>query len=311
MARILVTGAAGFIGRALGPALAARGHAVTAATRTPVPLPAGIEPCPLGEISPQTEWSTALRGIEIVIHLATRAHRAGPQAVFAQEPAAAAALARAAARAGVHRLIQVSSVKAMGESTPPGRPFRPDDAAHPGDAYGRAKLATERAMTEAAGDTRLELAILRPPLVYGPGVGANFRALMRLAASGVPLPFARVHSRRSLIFLDNLVDVVAVAATHPAAASGVLLARDSEELSIPALIRVLAAAQGQRARLFALPPPVLATLRGLPWFAPRLAPLTLSLQVDDAATRAALGWTPPVAAADGLVATARAFASAS
>jgi nucleoside-diphosphate-sugar epimerase len=309
VARILVTGAAGFIGRALGPALAARGHAVIGATRDPVPLPTGVEPCPVGEISRETDWSAALRGVDVVVHLAARAHRAGSPAIFAQEPAAGGALARAAARAGARRMIQVSSIKAACEATPPGRPFRPDDPPHPADAYGRAKLATERAVAEVAGETGLELAILRPPLVYGPGVAANFRALLRLAASGVPLPLAGVANRRSLIFIDNLVELIGIAATHPAAAGGILLARDSEELSTPALIRVLAAAQGRRARLFAVPPAALAALRMLSWLGSRAAALTLSLQIDDAATRTALGWTPPVAAADGLVATARAFAA--
>jgi UDP-N-acetyl-alpha-D-quinovosamine dehydrogenase len=308
VARILVTGAAGFIGRSLCPALAMRGHSVIAATRSRVPLPPGIEPCSVGELLPQTEWSVVLHGVEVVVHLAARAHRRGPEAAFAREPMTAATLARAAARAGVHRLIHLSSILAMGESTTPGRPIRPDDAPHPTNAYGRAKLATEQALAGVAAESGLELAILRPPLVYGPGVGGNFRALIRLAASGMPLPFAAVDNRRSLIFIDNLVDLIAVAASHPAARDRVLLPRDSDELSTPNLIRRLAAAQGRRARLFAVPPSAFAALRPLPWLGSRLAPLTRSLQIDDAATRAALGWTPPIAAAQGLAATARASA---
>ena len=191
----------------------------------------------------------------------------------------------------------------------PGRPFRGTDPLRPDDAYGRAKLATERALATVAADTGLELVILRPPLVYGPGVGGNFRALLRLAGSCLPLPFAAIDNRRSLIFLDNLVDLVAVCVRHPNAAGRVLLARDGADLSIAALIRILARGQGRNAWLFAVPDAVFALLRALPGLGPALARLTLSLQVDDAATRAALGWTPPVAAEAGLIATARAHLS--
>ena len=161
-------------------------------------------------------------------------------------------------------------------------------------------------MAAIAEETGLELVIFRPPLVYGPGVAGNFRALMRLAGSGLPLPFAAVDNRRSLIFRDNLVDLVAAAALHPGAVGRVLLAADGNDLSTPALIRILAQGQGRAARLFALPDAVFAVMRGLPGVGPAARRLSLSLQVDDGATRAALGWSPPVAAEAGLLATARA-----
>ncbi len=310
MARILVTGAAGFIGRALCPGLAARGHRVIAgirAERAPgAPAIAGAELRLLGEIAPGRDWSDELRDAEIVIHLAQRAHRRATAGALAGEPEAATALARSAARAGARRLVYLSSIKAMAEATRAGRPLRATDPPKPEDAYGRTKLATERALTEVAADTGLELVILRPPLVYGPGVGANFRALMRLAGSGLPLPFAALDNRRSLLFLDNLVDIVSATALHPAAAGRVLLASDGEAFSTPALIAILAEAQGRAARLFALPDAMLALLRALPGLGPAVSRLTLSLQVDDGATRAALGWTPPVDAATGLRLTVRA-----
>jgi nucleoside-diphosphate-sugar epimerase len=304
VARILVTGAAGFIGTALCPALAARGHQVVAGLRRAgVALP-GAEPLVLGGITVATEWEAALEGVETVIHLAQRAHAGSDPSLLAAEPAALAALARAGAARGVKRLVLLSSVKAMGEATAPGRPFRADDEPRPEDAYGRAKLASERAAAEVRG---IELVIIRPPLVYGPGVRANFRALLRLAASGIPLPFSALDNRRSLVCRDNLVELIALAATHPAASGLILLTRDGEDLSTPALIRALAVGLGRKARLFAVPEALLAALRPLPGIGPKLSRLTLSLQVDDAPTRALLDWTPPVAAADALAATARAF----
>jgi UDP-glucose 4-epimerase len=309
VARILVTGAGGFIGAGLCPALLARGHRVVGATRRAAPMLSGIEPLVVGEIGPATDWSRALAGVEMVIHLAQRAHAGPDAAALGAEPAAVAALVRAGAAAGIGRLVLVSSVKAMGEVTAPGCPLRPDDEPHPEDAYGRAKLASERAAAASAREASIELVVIRPPLVYGPGVRANFRALIRLAGSGLPLPFAAVDNRRSLICRDNLVDLLAVAAVHPNAAGKTLLARDGEDLSTPALIRALAAGQGRRARLFAVPAAVFALLRALPGVGPPLARLTLSLQVDDSATRALLGWAPPAAAAVALAATARAFAA--
>jgi nucleoside-diphosphate-sugar epimerase len=312
VARILVTGAGGLIGRALCPGLAARGHRVIAGLRGgPVPgTPPidGAEPRILGEIAAGRDWSGALGDVEIVIHLAQRAHRRAAGHALAGEPEAAAVLARATAQAGARRFLYMSSIKAMGDATPPGRRFCADDPPRPDDAYGRAKLATERALADVAQETGLEFVILRPPLVYGPGVGGNFRALVRLAGSGLPLPFAALDNRRSLIFLDNLVDLVAAAAVHPAAAGRVLLVADGTDLSTPALIRILAQGQGRTARLFALPEAVFVALRRLPGLGPAVSRLTLSLAVDDGATRAILGWSPPFAAEAALLATARAVA---
>lgn len=302
-----MTGAAGFIGRALCRGLVERGHRVIGLTRASTePIP-GVEPCPAGEIGPQTGWSQYLTSVDIVIHLATRAHRPVSDITSQREAEAAAVLARAAAARGVRRLVQMSSIRAMGEATRPGAPFRPTDPPLPRAAYGRVKLAIERAVLSAAQETGLELVIMRPPLVYGPAVKANFRALIRLAASGLPLPFAGTDNRRSLIFLDNLVDVAAAAATHPAAAGRVLLVRDAVDLSTRELIRELAAGLGRPVRLFALPEAGFAALRRLPALGPLVARLTLSLQVDDSATRSLLDWTPAISPEAGLAATARDF----
>jgi UDP-4-keto-D-QuiNAc 4-reductase len=307
LAQILVTGAAGFIGRALCRGLLERGHGVRGLTRGPAdPIP-GVEFRPVGEIGPQTVWPEHLAAVDTVIHLATRAHRPAAGMIAQREAEAAAALARAARALGIGRFVLMSSIRTMGEATRPAAPFRPEDPPLPSDPYGAAKLAIERAVLSAAGETGLDLVILRPPLVYGPAVKANFRALMRLVASGVPLPFARIDNRRSLIFLDNLVDVTTLAAVHPAAAGKVLLVRDAVDLSTPELICELAAGLGRPVRLFALPEAGFAALRRLPALGPLIARLTLSLQVDDDATRRLFDWTPPVSPETGLAATARDF----
>jgi len=307
LARILVTGAAGFIGRALCIGLVQRGHTVLGRTRRPAePIP-DVELRPIGDIGPQTDWSEHLAGIEVLIHLANRARRSDRAAASDTEPAAAAALASAAFNAGVRRMVHMSSVRAMGDATLPEIPFRCTDPPVPRDAYGRGKLAIERALQIVARQTGLELVILRPPLVYGPGVKANFRALLRLAASGLPLPLAGIDNRRSLIFLDNLVDVAARACTDHRAPGRVLLARDTVDWSTPELIRVLAEGLGRTTRLFTAPEAAFAPLRGLPGLGKLVKRLTLSLQIDDQATRALLDWQPPVSSEIGLAATARAF----
>jgi nucleoside-diphosphate-sugar epimerase len=308
LARILVTGAAGFIGRALCVGLVERGHTVHGRSRRSAEPTPGIELRPIGDVDPTTDWSRHLDRIDIVVHLANRAHRSGRGAADHNETESARVLAHSAAKAGVRRLIHMSSLRAMGEATLPGAPLRATDPPRPRDPYGRGKLAIERALLAAARESRgIEIVILRPPLVYGPGVKANFRALMRLVASGLPLPLAGIDNRRSLIFIDNLVDLVGRACLHPGAAGRVLLARDAADLSTPELIRLLATGLGRPARLFSIPRSALAVLHRLPKLGPLLSRLTLSLEVDDAETRAALDWRPPVSPEIGLAATAAAF----
>jgi nucleoside-diphosphate-sugar epimerase len=307
LARILVTGAAGFIGRGLCQELARRGHAVLGATRRPAQPVAGVEFRPIGDIGPHTAWSDHLAGVDIVVHLATRAHRPVNLAAGEVEVKAAAALARAAAAAGVRRLVLMSSIRAMGATTRPGAPFRAGDPARPDDLYGRTKLAIEGSLVAAAQQSGLDLAILRPPLVYGPGAKGNLRALIRLVASGLPLPFAGIDNRRSLIFLGNLVELIVAVCFHPAASGRVLLARDSADLSTPGLICALAAGFRRPARLFNVPAAAFETLSVLPMVGAAVSILTSSLQIEDDETRRTLGWSPAVPTEAGLAATARAY----
>jgi nucleoside-diphosphate-sugar epimerase len=307
LARILVTGAAGFIGRGLCHELARRGHAVLGITRRSAPPVARVELCPVGNIGPQTDWSRHLAGVDIVFHLATRAHRPANIAAGRVEVEAATALAQAAAAARVTRIVLMSSIRAMGATTRPGMPFHAADPTRPVDLYGRTKLAIEGALAAAARQSGVDLVILRPPLVYGPGAKGNLRALIRLVASGLPLPFAGIDNRRSLIFLGNLVDLAAIAGLHPAASGQALLARDATDLSTPGLIRGLAAGFGHEARLFTVPPAVFSALSVLPSVGPAVSILTSSLQVEDGETRRTLGWSPAVTTEAGLAATARAY----
>jgi nucleoside-diphosphate-sugar epimerase len=307
LVRILVTGAAGFIGRALCLELARRGHSVLGTTRAAAEPVDGVELRAVGDIGPQTRWSDHLDRIDIVVHLANRAHRpiSAPAARIQAE--AAAVLVRAAAAAGVRRLVHMSSIRAMGGSTSPGTPFRAGDPALPRDPYGRAKLAVEGALTSAARDSGLDCVILRPPLVYGPGVKGNLRALIKFVGSGLPLPFAGVDNRRSMIFLDNLVDLTATACVDANAAGRLLLGRDAADLSTPGMIRALAAGLCQPVRLFTAPSAAFAALRSVPGIGPAVSRLTLSLQIDDVETRQALGWRPLATPEAGLAETARAY----
>ncbi|HUJ86593.1 MAG TPA: NAD-dependent epimerase/dehydratase family protein [Burkholderiales bacterium] len=267
--RILVTGAGGFIGRALGGALEARGIAWRGAARAEV-----------GDIGAQTDWRRLMEGCDRVVHLANLAHAGAVSEaeIRAVNVEGTRRLAQQAADAGVRRLVYVSSVKAQEAS----------------DAYARAKRDAERALSAVRG---VEVVVLRPPLVYGPGVKANFLALMRAIDRGWPLPFSSVVNRRSLVFTGNLSDAILCCLDAPQAAGKVYAVTDGASVSTPGLVHALARALGRPARLFAFPPKVLDLF-------PLLRPLTHSLEVDDSAIRRELGWRPPYSFEQGLRATA-------
>lgn len=299
---IILLGGGGFIGRALGARLAASGFAVRALLRRAAPPQPCIETRVVGTLGPGTDWAPLLADARAVVHLASRAHApAEGEAWIAQEEQTARNLVLAARCAGIERVVLMSSIKVLGESSG-AVPWRADMPAAPADAYGSAKARIERAMRAAASGGP-SLVVLRPPLVYGPGVKANFLALLRLVERETPLPLASIANRRSFVYLDNLIDLVELALTHGAAAGGTFLLRDDAEVSTPQLIRLLARHLGRRARLFPCPPGLLlgaARLLGREHAAQRLIQ---SLSVDDRATRLTLGWHPRVSFEDGLAAT--------
>ena len=301
----VVTGGGGFIGRALTARLAALGRPVVAVVRRPVALGQGIDARAVGEISATTAWPRLLAGARAVVHLASRAHQpAGlaPQRWIDEEVALGAALARAAAAAGVERVILMSSIKVLGEGAGE-RAYRADEPAAPEDEYGLAKWSLEAAMEMALRD-RPALTVLRPPLVYGPGVKANFLALLRLIDSGLPLPFAAIANRRSLAFIDNLVDLIIAALDHPDA-GGTFLVRDDEDVSTPELMRRIARQLGRPARLFPCPAVLLRQAARIAGRTSAMERLLGSLRIDDSATRHRFGWQPRVALDDALDATCR------
>ncbi|MES2480840.1 MAG: SDR family oxidoreductase [Pseudomonadota bacterium] len=305
---ILVTGATGFVGQALCAQLRARGLPLRAASRS------AAQGCvAVGALDAHTDWTDALGGVDRVVHLAARVHvmdeqAADPLAEFRKTNALATErLARQAAAAGVRRFVFLSSIKVNGEHTAPGRPFSADDIPAPQDPYGISKLEAELALHRVAAETGMEICILRPPLVYGPGVRANFRSMMRWVARGVPLPLGAVRNQRSLVALDNLVDLIITCLDHPGAANQVLLAGDGEDLSTPQLLRRVAQALDTRARLVAVPPGLLQFLAGLAGKRAVVDRLCGSLQLDIGKTRRLLQWTPPVGIDTALRRTAQEF----
>lgn len=302
--KVMVSGANGFVGRALCAHLGQRGLAAVPAVRRPAGF-AGESV--VGEIDGATDWTAALASCDAVVHLAARVHvmhdtAHDPLALYrATNTDATLNLARQAARAGVKRFVFVSSIKVNGEGRDAA--YREADAPAPEDPYAISKWEAEQGLRQLAQETGLELVILRPPLVYGPGVRANFRRLLDLVARGWPLPLGAIVNRRSLLYLGNFVDAIRVCLEHPAAAGQTFLIDDGQPVSTPELIRAIAQAMARPARLLPVPAGLLARAGTL--FGKRAAVerLTGSLWVDSALIRTRLGWTPPYSMAAGLAAT--------
>jgi nucleoside-diphosphate-sugar epimerase len=294
---VLVTGASGFIGRATCAEFAKRGWTVRAGVRTATTDL--VKGWPLG-------------GVDVVVHLAGIAHELHGQnaeSVYQEMNCVATErLARAAMQAGVRRFVFMSSIKVNGERTPLDQPFRAGDVPQPQDRYARSKWAAERALARLASD--LEIVILRPPLVYGPGVRANFLRLIRLVERRLPLPFAAIRNRRSLIYLGNLVELIVLAATSPAAAGRTLLAADGEDLSTPQLAREIGNALGAPARLIPMPVTLLTLAGAVTGLRAEIGRLVDSLAVDASETRERLGWRPTSSPREGIAETVRWYRSA-
>jgi nucleoside-diphosphate-sugar epimerase len=313
MTRVLVTGATGFVGAHLCARLAQVPYVVRAALRAPGTPPAGVaEVAVVGDLGTQTDWRSALEGVDTVIHAAARAHRLDdhdPEETYLEVNARGTlTLARAAARAGVRRLVYLSTIKVNGEGRAD-RPYTEADEAHPGDAYARSKWAGETYLQEVVGTTTLKGVVVRAPLVYGPGVKGNFLQLLRWVHAGRPLPLGGIANARSLVSVWNLCDLLRVAIEHPAAPGGPWLVSDGEDLSTPELTRRIARVMGRPLRLVRVPAPLLRVAGALTGRGAQVRRLCDSLTVDIGATRTRLGWSAPMDVNQALERTARWYLS--
>ena len=308
---IAVTGASGFVGRALCQALAGQGVPFRAVVRSPDEgLPHAWV---VGNIGSDTDWTAALQGVSCIVHCAARVHvmhdtETDPLAAFRRvNVEGTRQLAHSAARAGVRRLVFLSSLKVLGEQTAPGLRFNSDTLPAPEDAYGRSKWEAEQALWAISERTGLEVVVVRPPLVHGPGVKANFLRLMQAVARGLPLPFGQVHNQRSLLALGNLTDLLQLCTRHPDAPGQVFLASDDQDVSTPELVRELAAAMGRPPRLLPVPVSWLRWAGRLTGRLHQIERLIGSLQVDIGHTREVLDWSPRLTLQQGLRLTVQGF----
>ncbi|HKS14115.1 MAG TPA: SDR family oxidoreductase [Pseudomonas sp.] len=313
--KVLLTGATGFVGRAVLDVLSrSEGVRVVVALRKAASdLPAGVETYSIYDLTDDQSSRLSAHAPDVVVHCASRVHvmndtAADPLAEFRRVNVdGTIALARAARAAGAKRFIFISSIKVNGEGTLAGAPYRADDTPKPTDPYGVSKLEAEEGLLALARETGLEVVIIRPVLVYGPGVKANFQSMMRWLQRGIPLPFGAINNRRSLVALDNLVDLVMTCIEHPAAANQVFLVSDGDDMSTTDLLRRMGHALGKPARLIPVPAQLLqagARFLGKGALSQRLCG---SLQVDIEKTRRLLGWKPPVSTDVALRAAARHF----
>ncbi|HAG72444.1 MAG TPA: NAD-dependent dehydratase [Gammaproteobacteria bacterium] len=309
MPEILITGATGFIGKAVVHRLLDenRLRTVAVAVRRDVQqLTSRVVSRVTGDLEPTADWSAALEGILAVVHCAARVHvmvdkSGNPLEEFRRVNVHGTLnLARQSAAAGVKRFVFVSSIKVNGETTRPVVPFMACDKPAPLDAYGISKMEAEQGLHEIARQTDMEVVIIRPPLVYGPGVKANFAAMMRWLKFGFPLPLGAIHNQRSLVALDNLVDLISTCLSHPAAANQTFLVSDGEDVSTTELLQRMSASIGWPARLIPVPASWLENVAAIVGKKDVARRLCGSLQVDIEKTRNLLDWTPPLTLDEGL-----------
>ncbi|NWE45770.1 UDP-glucose 4-epimerase family protein [Pseudomonas gingeri] len=312
---VLLTGASGFVGSALLARLLADGkhRARGAYRRLPDWLAPGAQTCVVADLGPDVDWQMALSDIDIVVHCSARVHVMAEQAVdplmeFRRANVEGTLrLANQAVEAGVKRFVFLSSIKVNGEGTDFGKRYTADDSPAPSDPYGVSKLEAEQGLLALGAKTGMEVVIIRPVLVYGPGAKANFRNMMSWLSKGVPLPFGLIHNQRSLVALGTLVDLIVTCLEHPAAANQIFLVSDGEDLSTTQLLRRMGQALGKSPLLLPVPQGWLsgaANMLGKGAVAQRLCG---SLQVDMQKTCQVLGWTPPLTVDEALGEAARHF----
>lgn len=303
--RVLVSGANGFLGRILCDSAAAQGLAVRGTTRAAMNIGPEIENVMVGDIHEETDWGQTLANCQAVVHLAARAHvlqetEDNPRAAFRKvNTEGTLNLARQAVAAGVRRFIYISSIGVNGAETF-ASPFSAQDQAHPHSAYAESKYEAEMGLRVLAAQTGMEVVIIRPPLVYGPGAPGNFGTLMRWLRRGLPLPLGAIRNRRSFVGVDNLVDLILVCLAHPAAANELFLVSDGEDVSTSAFLRRLAKASGRTVYLIPFPTSLLKW--GAAWVgrSDTARQLCGSLQIDIEKTRKLLNWSPPLTLDEGL-----------
>ena len=306
--KILVSGANGFVGRALCRHLKKHGHAVVPAVRNASGI---VDEVVVGNIDGATDWQLALSGCDSVVHLAARVHvindtAQNPLALYrTANTEATLNLARQAAAAGIKRFVFISTIKVNGEGGE--APYRETDVPVPEEAYAISKWEAEQGLQRIAAETGLEVVILRPPLVYGPGVKANFLKLLQTVKRGWPLPLGAIRNQRSLLFIGNFVDAIRLCVEHPAAAGQTFLLDDGQAVSTPELVRAVARAMGRPSRLLAVPVGLLRFAGTLLGKRAAVDRLTGSLYVDSSAIRSRLGWVPPYLFTAGLSATVEAW----
>ncbi|MBL7480032.1 NAD-dependent epimerase/dehydratase family protein [Legionella bononiensis] len=310
MSTILITGATGFIGRSLVPALISAGHDVRCAVHKKCKS-LQAEQVQINKLELQPDWTEALSGIDIVIHLAAKAHSTDkkrdlyPDEYSKVNSIATHHLATQAAKSKVKRFIFLSSIKVNGEFTLENSPFTEESIVQPEDPYAQSKLAAEHYLWDISKITGMQIVIIRPPLVYGPHVKANFLKIMKLVNKGWPLPFGMVHNKRSFIFIDNLVSAICSVLWDARAANQMFLVSDDDSWSLAQLINILANGMDRKATLFSVPIPLLALLFTLTGFKSLNSRLFASLEVSNNKIKSQLGWTPPISSAEGLAKTAK------
>jgi len=295
---ILVSGSSGFIGRRLCAYAAKNGHSIKAAVRSVDSHNISADALIVGDIGPDTDWSSALQGVDVIIHLAARVHvmkeaSKYPLAEYRRVNVDETRnLALSAAKEGVKRFVFVSTIKVNGESTHK-KPFEEKDPPAPADPYSISKWEAEQALLEVSFRTGLEIVILRPPLVYGPGVKGNLLALMKYVDKGYPLPFGKISNKRSFISLDNLVDALLTSATVPECAGMTFLVSDGHTLSTSDLVKIIARAMNRKTNLINIPEGLFSILgMVVPPLRPVIDRLTGSLVVDSSLFGHVTGWSP-------------------
>ncbi|NOI30696.1 UDP-glucose 4-epimerase family protein [Vibrio coralliilyticus] len=309
--KVLVTGSSGFLGSRF--VIHAREEGISVRQVARAGSSASENFFYVNSIDEETDWSGAFIGVDCIVHCAARVHQMTKSEVESLDvyrevnTRGTMNLARQAVKAGVKRFVFISSIKVNGEFTEPGQQFKPDLANTPDGPYGLSKYEAEVQLGELSREAGLEVVIIRPPLVYGPGVKANFLSMIRWMEKGIPLPLGAIYNLRSLVYIDNLVDLMLMCCRHPKAVGETFLVSDDNDLSTTQLLSTVAAAMGKSSRLLPIPMSLIsfsANLIGMPEISRRLCG---SLQVDISHTKNTLAWVPPVTFEEGIKKTVQAY----